>query len=87
MTRSLNELKRSHADTADSHLKEIKKLKNPYSRLLYNVLLYVRCSAVSAMINLMVFLIYVVLRGTFHFISYSFHFISFSSAFQRKKVV
>lgn len=27
MTRSLNELKRSHADTVDSHLKEIKKLK------------------------------------------------------------
>ena len=26
---SLNELKRSHADTVDSHLKEIKKLKNP----------------------------------------------------------
>ena len=75
MTRSLNELKRSHADTADSHIKEIKKLKNPW------------CSAESAIINLMVFLIYVVLPGTFHFISYSFHFISFSLAFQRKKVV
>ena len=71
MTRSLNELKRSHADTADYHLKEIKKLKNPYSRLLYNVLLYVRCSAESAIINLMVFLIYVVLRGGAEF--YSFH--------------
>ena len=63
MTRSLNELKRSHVDTADSHLKEIKKLKNPYSRLLY-VLLYVRCSAESAIVNLMVFLIYVVLANT-----------------------
>ena len=63
MTRSLNELKRSHADTVDSHLKEIKKLKNPYSRLLY-VLLYVRCSAESAIVNLMVFLIYVVLANT-----------------------
>ena len=62
MTRSLNELKRSHADTVDSHLKEIKKLKNPYSRLLY-VLLYVRCSAESAIVNLMVFLIYVVLAN------------------------
>ena len=62
MTRSLNEMKRSHADTADSHLKEIKKLKNPYSRLLY-VLLYVRCSAESAIVNLMVFLIYVVLAN------------------------
>ena len=71
MTRSLNELKRSHVDTADSHLKEIKKLKNPYSRLWYNVLLYVRCSAESAIINLMVFLIYVVLRGGAEF--YSFH--------------
>ena len=71
MTRSLNELKRSHVDTADSHLKEIKKLKNPYSRLLYNVLLYVRCSAESAIINLMVFLIYVVLRGGAEI--YSFH--------------
>ena len=55
-------MKRSHADTADSHLKEIKKLKNPYSRLLY-VLLYVRCSAESAIVNLMVFLIYVVLAN------------------------
>ena len=63
MTRSLNEMKRSHADTVDSHLKEIKKLKNPYSRLLY-VLLYVRCSAESAIVNLMVFLIYVVLANT-----------------------
>ena len=62
MTRSLNELKRSHADTVDSHLKEIKKLKNPYSRLLY-VLLYVRCSAESAIVNFMVFLIYVVLAN------------------------
>ena len=56
-------MKRSHADTVDSHLKEIKKLKNPYSRLLY-VLLYVRCSAESAIVNLMVFLIYVVLANT-----------------------
>ena len=71
MTRSLKELKRSHADTADSHLKEIKKFKNPYSRLLYNVLLYVRCSAESAIVNLMVFLIYVVLRGGAEI--YSFH--------------
>ena len=71
MTRSLNELKRSHEDTADSHIKEIKKLKNPYSRLLYNVLLYVRCSAESAIINLMGFLIYVVLRGGAEI--YSFH--------------
>ena len=63
MTRSLNEMKRSHADTVDSHLKEIKKLKNPYSRLLY-VLLYVRCSAESAIVNLIVFLIYVVLANT-----------------------
>ena len=63
MTRSLNEMKRSHADTVDFHLKEIKKLKNPYSRLLY-VLLYVRCSAESAIVNLMVFLIYVVLANT-----------------------
>ena len=62
MTRSLNEMKRSHADTADSHLKEIKKLKNPYSRLLY-VLLYVRCSAESAIVNLMVFLIHVELAN------------------------
>ena len=61
--RSLNELKRSHADIADSYLKEIKKLKNPFSRLLYNVLLYARCSAESAIIKLMVFLIYVVLRS------------------------
>ena len=60
MTRSLNELKRSHVDTVDSHLKEIKKLKNPYSRFLYNVLLYVRCSAI---IKLMVFLVYVVMRS------------------------
>ena len=64
-------MKRSHADTVDSHLKEIKKLKNPYSRLLYNVLLYVRCSAESAIVNLMVFLIYVVLRGGAEI--YSFH--------------
>ena len=42
---------------------QIKKLKNPYSRLLY-VLLYVRCSAESAIVNLMVFLIYVVLANT-----------------------
>ena len=71
MTRSLNELKRSHADTIDSHLKEIKKLKNPYSRFLYNVLLYVRCSAESAIIKLMVFLVYVVLRSGAEI--YSFH--------------